>query len=558
MKRALAIWLAASGSAQSALEARVVATLGSDALANSPLAVMHAADLDGDGRAELATIDEAGATIAWQLDGTTLRARARLTLAEPQHCLVAFADVDGKPGAELLALSRAGAFAHALGSEGFAAPMALLPRTRLTLRTGKPQLSSFARDLNGDQRVDLVVPERTQSALWVRGAGEGLTFTRALTLPTNASIEHTATGNGLQSTLASSVRIPALDVVDLDGDGRLDLRTSADERFAYRLQGADASFGALQELDLKLFRDTTPRADLQLGGTATVSDQTRLETRDLDGDARPDYVITHRRKLWVFLANAQGPQFTQAQDIKAVAEDITLPLLLDLDQDARPDLLLIRLQVPSEATLALGLVKSFDVDVHALGYRNERGANAAADARVFAATPAWRRTVTLRVPPLLSLMERQDELLGRVLAIVDQARLVARGEVDGDAPADLVRIGGDGAALELWRGVGNPDPLVARARIEQRVAELLFTEPDTVFDIDRGLRVLDSWVAGTLAAGTDAKPAATLALRPREQFELLELALADLDGDGRAEALLTYRAIGKGQARSVEIVGFGR
>lgn len=521
--------------------------------------ILQAVDLDGDQRAELIGIDAQGRVTAWRLDGDALRERASLTLPQPQYCLVAFADVDGRAGQELLTLGGDGCKAYALGGEGFAAPRDLLPRVRLRLRTLEPSLSSFARDLNGDGRIDLVVPGQTQSELWVRAPGDELVFTRALQLPTAAAIAHGNTGEGLQSTFTSSITLPALDAIDLDGDGRLDLRSRANQRFSYRMQQADASFGDLREVDLSLFRDTTPRADLQLGATATVSDDTLMNSRDLDLDGRPDYVLAHRRKLWVFLADAQGPQFKTAQDIKAVAEDITVPLPIDLDADGRPDLLLVRLQIPSPAAIALGLVRSLDVDVHALGYRNElTGKSGTGAPRVFAATPAWRRTVTLRVPPLLSLIERQDELATRFFAIVDQARHVARGEVDGQAPADLVRVGADGTALELWRGVGSNESARTRGRAEQRVAELLFQEADTVFDVDRILRVLDSYVAGTLAAGSDAKPDVTLPLRSKEQFELADLSLADLDGDGKAEAVLSYRAFGQGQARTVDVVKLGR
>ena len=54
---------------------------------------------------------------------------------------------------------------------------------------------------------------------------------------------------------------------------------------------------------LEIFKDTTPRADLRPGRIWAGSDRTRYLSRDLDNDGVPDYVIAHRRKVWVFHGN---------------------------------------------------------------------------------------------------------------------------------------------------------------------------------------------------------------------------------------------------------------
>lgn len=531
-------------------QARIVASLAPE----QPVAAYRCVDLDGDGRSELVLVGDDGKLTAWTLEEGKLRARASLALPDPDACLCAFEDLDGKPGAEVVVAHRGGVIVFALRDDSFGSGQVVEKRAAFRLRTGRPELSPFVRDLNGDGRADLVLPGARENEVWLRDPGDPLTFTRALSVPSDAGIVHTSRAVGLHQEMASRISVPPLDTADLNGDGRLDLRLEADSRFGYRLQGADGSFGEVRETDLSLFQDTTPRGTVTLGATAALSDTTRLTSRDLDGDRIPDYVIVHRRKVWVFLASASGPQFETPHDVKAVAEDVTATLLVDLDADARADLLLLRVQVPSAAALALGLVRSIDVDLHAVGYRNQGKADDGTreGTGVFAPTPAWRRTVTLRVPPLLSLFEQQEDLAQRFLSILDKVRFAARGEFDGEALRDVVRASEDGKTLELWPGVGDAGDGAVTARGEKALAEVLFQVEDTVFDLDRLFLLLDGFLSGERAATrVGATATATLATRARPEFTLADLIAGDLDGDGRDEVIASYRDVRAGRVFDV-------
>ena len=123
---------------------------------------------------------------------------------------------------------------------------------------------------------------------------------------------------------------------------------------------------------------------------------------------------------------------------------VTALLLLDLDQDERDDLMTFRVQLPSLATIVLGLVKSIDIDVRAVGYQSDNSG--------FASTPKWRRTITIRIPPLLSLLSRQDELVERFTSLVNKARMSARGEFSTPGTFDLAIVTTDNTEAAIRVG----------------------------------------------------------------------------------------------------------
>src|SRR5262249_32908587 len=157
-------------------------------------------------------------------------------------------------------------------------------------------------------------------------------------------------------------------------------------------------------VDLSIFRDTTPEATVRMGRTVAGGDEQRMESRDLDGDGIPDYVIAHRRKVWVFLGTKEGPQFTKPSQTLLVADDVTALLLLRLDKDPLPDLFLVRVEMPTLVTILRGLFAEFDVDVAALGYANVGEGK-------FEAKPRWKGEVALRVPALIGLIKNANALL---------------------------------------------------------------------------------------------------------------------------------------------------
>jgi hypothetical protein len=327
--------------------------------------------------------------------------------------------------------------------------------------------------------------------------------------------------------------IPQLETADLDGDGKPDLLTRDGTRHAFHLQTAAGTFAEPIVVDLAQFVDSTPKATVELGSTLVAGDRQLLQRGDIDGDGMPDYVIAHRRKVWTFLAGKDGPQFTHART-QAVAEDVTAMLLVDLDDDQRVDLLTFQVQLPGIGALLLGLVQSIDLDIKAVGYKSENGA--------FANLPAWRRTVTLRIPPVLTLLGQQEELVQRFLDIVGKTRLGVRGAFTGQGADDLALVRSDGSAVELFAAATAPTTLDS-AEGRRTLRRLLFEDPETVFDLDRVFALVSGFVdqlSGSRAG--DGEPLRTLPLRDPAQWRLVDLMAAPFDDTPGAELVAVYTA----------------
>lgn len=496
-------------------------------------------DTDGDGRVELLLVTAAGQVQRHQLVDGRFTAAGSLQLADPEHSLLAFADLLPAPGAELVVADRSGTAAWRWADgQGQPAAEPLVRRARCLLPLLRPQISPFVQDLNRDGRLDLVLPAASGIVPFLQDPPtDGAPTFRALpTLPARARIDLDTSGR-LSGERQGSLVIPAIESADLDGDGRPDLISRDGQVHQFVLQDGDGGFTRKVEVDLRQFEDSTPAATMALGSTLVLGERQQLERGDIDGDGIPDFVIAHRRKVWTFLGGKQGPQFTKART-QAVADDISTLLVVDLDADNQSDLLTAQLQLPGAGALLLGLVQSLDIDIKFVGYRAESGA--------FANAPTWRRTLTLRVPPLLSLLGQAQELLQRFTDIVGKVRLSVRGPFTGAGRSDMAAVSRDGKSVELFALSGEA-PTIASESGRRVLRRVLFDEPDLVFDIDRVFKLLSGFLDGmTGSVVGDSEPVATVPLRDGSRWRLVDLLAGDLRGNGLAEAIAIYERIDDG------------
>jgi len=508
------------------------------------LAEHRALDLDGVPGAEIAAIGSSGEVRTFRVTAEGVEPpRGALKLAEPRRAVFAFEPLAGSGRADLWIASPRGLEVFRAGPDGAfgAEPVAAAPRARQRLRTGQPVAAPLAVDIDGDGLTDAVVPDGDMLEVWLQrpatGEGSGISFAKGATVRVPVSTSRATGGAALSDRLSAAVTIPNLRRLDVNGDGRLDIVVEEGEMRAFHLVRADGTIPTDPDsvLDLSIFRDTTAEASVAPGRTLAGLDRALHEMRDLNGDRIPDHVIAHRRKVWVFHGTKDAPRFVTPTSVLKTADDVTALVLLDLDADGRPDLVLLRVQVPTVAALLRGLVAEWEVEISAVGYR-------AGGERDFQPTPAWRSQLAFRVPAILSILKDPESIVRRFEDAGSKLRASAEGDVDGDGSADAVVVSEDGTRLDAWLG----DAEAARAAMEtpaEIVRRALFAEERATWDLDR----LVGWFGGVaerrIQALTGGRPAAGgVALRPTAEWRLTDVEAVDLDGDARVEILLRYDA----------------
>jgi len=545
MRQFLLLMLAPAAAAQQNVLARLEP--------KTEVVIEFLADTDGDGRAELVLVAADGQIdrhgIRGENGGSAFAPMGTLRLRDPTHSLLACRDIVPAPGLELVvADSRGTVWLPWPDANGTPEPRSLARAARFTLRTDRPHEAPFVQDLDRDGRLDLLLPTLQGCTPFLQlPPADGATdpqFRALPPLPLPVQVSLHPSNSSLDDEHQMSLVIPQVETADLNGDGRPDLITHDGSKQGFHLQLASGGFAPPIEVDVMQFQDSTPSAVVAPGSTLVLGDKPILQRGDVDGDGIPDFVIAHRRKVWTLLATAAGPQFTKART-QAVAEDVSGMFLVDLDEDRRADLLSFQVQLPGIGSLLLGLVQSIDIDIKAVGYRSEGGA--------FANTPAWRRTITLRIPPLLTLLSKQEEIVQRFLGILSKARHSVRGAFVSETANDVALVSTDGALLELFPTI--EAPTLGSAAGRRQLRELLFEDPNPVFDIERVFGLISGLLDQRAASLTgDAKPAASIPLRVPAEWRLLKLLAANLDGTRGDEVVAVYESVATPALRAYDVM----
>ncbi|MFO0959616.1 MAG: VCBS repeat-containing protein [Isosphaeraceae bacterium] len=480
-------------------------------------------DLDGDGGNDLALLD-AGSDeplrVRFSVEGPALGPEQRFALEAPRA--VAFADLDGRPGAEALTIDAQGGRVRVstLGSaeeDAAAAPgrLAFYPLSK----AGARDRSIDVGDLDGDGRADVVATDAASAQLlvWMQKPGTGLGAPRAFP--------------GLVG--GKSVKL-----ADLDGDGRSEV---------YVLSEREKQVGRSVLAGDRL---TFP-APLPVPGEPLA-----LELADLDGDRIPEILAISR------FPNAQGNDIYALVGLKACGGGKLSPLswngqasipidnlssapaalkAVDANGDGQPDLVIFTYASPIVLLGTPGMQPFRPAP--ALGPLAGLSAPAALDmARIDGARPAlllaqngFARAISLGDEGRWMAQDQFDSRRGAAQVVGASAV-----DLDGDGQAEIVLMDRAGKALVLLSkrdGVYQPRGALSVGGFDF----LGFRVADFDGDGKSDLLVAGADRFGVVLAGRRGQRLKTLATYEsnRQEAVLSDLVVGDLNGDGRPDIALT-------------------
>jgi hypothetical protein len=513
-------------------------------------------DLNRDGCDELLVVGKQGQIQTWT--GTELHpVQDAWCLPAPGRTLLSLDTLQGQDGLlSLIALAPDGLWVYPVTHNGGIDPHGALisRRMRCQFRAGSPVFSPFRQDINQDGRPDVLVPVMDYCEIWMNQGVSGNpsdpnhqslpVFTKFGRFPVH--MDHSR-GTDLQNTtgrLSEHFAIPSLLLKDINGDTHLDLIVRHDPHIDYFLLDAKGTIpdAPTVSLDLTLFRDTTPRAEgIPFGETLCLNTDPQLMESDFNHDGIPDCVIFHGRKLWFFLGTSQGPQFTNPSSILKIADDITVFVPCPLDEDDYPDLLMLRVQIPTVSRLLGALFSDWEIKTESIGYQSKQG-------RSFELSSSWQGDIFLRLPSILSLISNPDALKNFQL---DQTHGPAvHGDFNGDGTPDVAMLNTKNSHFECWfgraddpdtthlRGLGNLDALDNK-KVSSIIKDLLFTKTNNVWDLDRIKTSLNTLINDQFFAVTGGRAPDCHIASFQDKINL-EARSVDINHDKRNELLFVY------------------
>lgn len=377
------------------------------------IVAVDAEDLDGDGKLDLIAAVAKGEhpnvqrtlAIFWNRGGHYEKAPDLVIPLDADVCAYDLAEVDGKPGAEMLAITSSGVRAHSLAGRKLGPTLDLVAQPTLFVRAPREQLHRFriAQPLGPKGTNALVVPGLGTLTIYQRGEA-GFVKRAHLDVGLDVSIS----GGGRRQSAsrqegvgAFSVKtsFPAIEVADLDGDGRSDLLLAHDEEVRGYLQSTDGSFPTSPSFTHSFAVRPKHKKD-EAGSEGEEEGRSfdiQMRLLDVDGDGRADAVITTTKttgissattSVYLFLGTAKGFADKPDQVIKTEGINFVGTQLADLTGDGRPDLLIPSFKLSLLAIIRALTSKSAKVSFLLYPY----GPN-----RHFAETPSAERTLNFNL-----------------------------------------------------------------------------------------------------------------------------------------------------------------
>ncbi len=502
--------------------------------------VLALRDMTGNGALELLRISSSGIVVRQLNANGTFEEAGALLQWTGKTVGWDLADLDGDGRTEILTVADGRTLTRTqFDAEGAWSEPQTLVEAATYLPSGIARVP-FTRDIDGDEKLDIVLPGPGRYHLrlnrGVDSADAGrIKWSPAIEVEYEPEIRYSlGDPTRLSATFGQRVRVPWFSMFDVDGDGRQDLVSETDERVAFHLARPEIDALPSWELDLTALKYDVSPSDIDLDNLlSVVSGFAQWRTIDLDGVPPNDLIIGSEGTFKVYLGGAAtGPIKAPDQVLKA-SGNVLYFFVRNVIGDGKPDLQIVRGERISLARLLKYLIIPGQIDFDVFTYQNQGG--------TFSRRPTRRTTLALRVPRLFSLIEDFNDLKDEL-------------EAQWDIPARRIDWDGDGQEDDIVDVVDDVlyvylDCAPAQQRFENismqngvdaLVERVVLQDLDKLEDGGQSVIDLGEINAYAVAPGKALRDA-TVGVTAVASFPLWsgeddrELRSRDIDGDGRLD-----------------------
>lgn len=395
---------------------------------------------------------------------------------------------------------------------------------------------SFARDVDGDHDVDLVIPGNGVFHVHIR-QDDG-TFERRLSVVAEMNVQQRLEPDGdLKARIGQTLSIPLFSIRDVNGDGRIDLRSETEDRlevflaneagFPGRTPSFTLDIGAIRDRVGPAHGDDFDTSNLMAPATRVV----QVESKDVDGDAIDDLVILHAGDVDLYRGKKTGIDTSKIDQRLKTSGNVMGFAVEDEDLDGKQDLWLVRAEDVSLADAMLWLVTpgSFKIDFLVYRFETER----------FAKRPSRRIGLTLRFPPILAFIKEMQEVDISVVQAGDVTAETADLTGSG-ARQDIVVL--ENAVLRAYHGkVQKAASLPATGGLLSGVLRITDYSPDVddyTIDLDKMIDLIPTPGKDLVELVEGSEPDVEIPLPGASEHP--GVSLIDLNRDGSDDLLVIY------------------
>lgn len=495
-------------------------------------------DVDGDGDHDLLLVDDMGVRLRrLATDGRFAdEGEDEEALPWPARDLGwDLADLDGDGRTELAVLSAGTLRSWTVSDTGFGEGVELLTDKAARLPRGVRRLR-MARDVDEDGRLDVILPGVGQYRMH-RRLDEGYAAPIRIDFESRHEVR-VGDPDTLEGRFRQEVSIPRMRIRDFDGDGLNDLISQTDDAVAFHVADPEIPTEATWEIDIFSMREELDREidwDNLLGFLQLVE----WDSADVDGRGANDFVLQQGGVFRLWLDGTRTGISRPPDQLLKSSGNVVLFLVRDVLGDELPELQIVRAEEFSLARLLRLLFVAGALNFDIFTYANEGGR--------FSDKPARRTRIVFEIPSLIGLATEADGLEeeARAKALIPARRLSLDGDGVRDDVVDLVEgelhffrdvvdVGAEKSLLEKLEGFELDDLLETFFRTE---LDQLDDGGKFTFDLGEELRDLELTPGNALREATTGR-APDLVIDSPVPGDA-SLLVIDADQDGRSDLIVT-------------------